>query len=80
MAKKEKLVGRFLKMPKDFHYDEVVKLLGNFGFEEVKKGKTSGSRVKFENADGVPIMLHKPHPSGLMKQYQLKQIKEILEL
>lgn len=80
MTKKGKLVERFLKMPKDFHYDEVVKLLGNFGFEEVKKGKTSGSRVKFENADGVPIMLHKPHPSGLMKQYQLKQNKEILEL
>ena len=80
MSKKGKLVERFLKMPKDFHYDEAAKLLGNFGFEEVKKGKTSGSRVKFENADGVPIMLHKPHPSGIMKQYQLKQIKEILEL
>jgi hypothetical protein len=67
-------------MPKDFHYDEAVKLLGNHGFGEIKKGKTSGSRVKFENADGVPIMLHKPHPSGIMKQYQLKQIKEILGL
>lgn len=80
MSKKGKLVERFLKMPKDFHYDEAVKLLANFGFEEYKKGKTSGSRVKFENAEGVPIMLHKPHPSGIMKQYQLKQIKEILEL
>lgn len=80
MSKKGKLVERFLKMPKNFHYNEAVKLLGNFGFKEVKKGKTSGSRVKFENADGVPIMLHKPHPTGIMKQYQLKQIKEILEL
>lgn len=67
-------------MPKDFHYDEAVKLLESFGFEEVKKGKTSGSRVKFEHPAGVPIMLHKPHPSGIMKQYQLKQIKEILGL
>ncbi|WP_348719222.1 hypothetical protein [uncultured Algoriphagus sp.] len=25
-------------------------------------------------------MLHKPHPSGIMKQYQMKQIKELLEL
>jgi len=80
VSKNKKLVERFLKMPKDFHYDEAVKLLGNYGFEEIKKGKTSGSRVKFENANGVPIMLHKPHPSGIMKQYQLKQIKEILEL
>jgi len=80
MSKKEKLIARFLTMPSDFHYDEVVKLLGYFGFEEVKKGKTSGSRVKFMNQEGVPIMLHKPHPTGIMKQYQLKQIKEVLGL
>ena len=80
MSKRGKLVERFLKMPKDFNYHEAAKLLGDFGFEEIKKGKTSGSRVKFENADGVPIMLHKPNPNGIMKQYQLMQIKEILEL
>lgn len=80
MSKKEKLVARFLSQPKDFHYDEMVKLLGYFGFEEVKKGKTSGSRVKFENSESITILLHKPHPSGIMKMYQLKQVKEILEL
>jgi hypothetical protein len=80
MSKKEKLIARFLTMPSDFHYDEVVKLLGYFYFEEVKKGKTSGSRVKFMNQVDVPVMLHKPHPSGIMKQYQLKQIKEVLGL
>lgn len=80
MSKKEKLIIRFLTMPSDFHYDEVVKLLVYFGFEEVKKGKTSGSRVKFMNNENVPIMLHKPHPSGIMKHYQLKQIKEVLGL
>ncbi len=63
MSKKRKLIERFLKLPKDFHFDEALNLLGYFGFEEVKKGKTSGSRVKFENAVGVLIMLHKPHPS-----------------
>uniref|UniRef100_UPI0040482F02 type II toxin-antitoxin system HicA family toxin n=1 Tax=Roseivirga sp. TaxID=1964215 RepID=UPI0040482F02 len=80
MSKLEKLIARFLSMPSDFHYDEMVRLLGNFGFVEVKKGKTSGSRVKFENDEGVPIMLHKPHPSGLMKKYQMQQVKEILGL
>ena len=80
MSKKEKLIKRFLTLPSDFHYDEMVKLLGYFGFEEIKKGKTSGSRVKFENEDGVSIMLHKPHPSGIMKRYQMNQVKEILEL
>tara|TARA_R110000868_G_scaffold329001_1_gene589808 strand:+ start:1644 stop:1784 length:141 start_codon:yes stop_codon:yes gene_type:complete len=46
----------------------------------VKKGKTSGSRVKFENKEGIPIILHKPHPSGIMKKYQMKQILEMLAL
>lgn len=67
-------------MPSDFHYDEMVKLLGYFGFAEVKIGKTSGSRVKFENNEGVPVMLHKPHPTGIMKKYQMKQIKKIVGL
>jgi len=80
MTRREKLIARFLNMPSDFHYDEMVKLLGYFGFKEVKKGKTSGSRVRFMNPEGVPIMMHKPHPSGILKHYQMKQIKEVLGL
>ena len=80
MTRREKLIARFLNMPSDFHYDEMVKLLGYFGFKEVKKGKSSGSRVRFMNPEGVPIMMHKPHPSGILKHYQMKQIKEVLGL
>jgi hypothetical protein len=80
VTKKEKLLSRFLSMPSDFHYDEMVTLLNYFGFHEIKKGKTSGSRVKFINTEGKIIIMHKPHPSGIMKKYQLKQIKEILDL
>ncbi len=79
ISKEEKLIARFLGEPKDFHYDEMVKLLGYYGYAEVKKGKTSGSRVKFENKNGDIILLHKPHPTGIMKQYQLKQVKEALQ-
>ena len=80
MSKKEKLIARFLSIPSDFHYDEMVKLLGYFAFQELRKGKTSGSRVKFINSEGVPLMMHKPHPTGIMKRYQLKQVKEVLGL
>ena len=80
MNRKQKLIARFLSMPSDFQYEEMVILLRYFDFEEVKKGKTSGSRVKFMNPEGIPIMLHKPHPSRIMKHYQLKQIKEVLGL
>ena len=80
MSKKEKLIKRFLSLPSDFHYNELVNLLGHFNFYEIKKGKTSGSRVKFISTNGVSIILHKPHPTGSMKHYQLKQIIEILGL
>jgi len=80
MSRKDKLVARFISMPSDFHYNELVRLLGYYGFTEVKKGKTSGSRVKFINEDGVPIYMHKPHPSGILKKYQLKNVKDTLGL
>jgi len=80
VSKKDKLIERFLKLPVDFHFHEVVRLLGYFNFTEIKKGKTSGSRVKFINDKGVFLNIHKPHPSGIMKRYQLKQIKETLDL
>ena len=80
MSRKDKLLKRFLSRPSDFHYDEMVRLLKYYEFYEVSTGKTSGSRVKFENKERVPIMLHKPHPTGLMKMYQLKQVKEVLDL
>ena len=76
----EKLIARFLSFPYDFHYDEIIILLKHFGFEKVKSGKTSGSRIKFKNTDGRSVVLHRPHPSGIMKQYQMKQIKELLKL
>lgn len=80
MTGRSKLISRFLNMPKDFHYNEVVKLLGDLGFHELKIGKTSGSRVKFINSQGVQIRMHKPHPSGIIKLYQLKEIREKLGL
>ena len=80
MSKREKLIERFLSMPTNFHYDEVVRLLGYFEYFEMKTGKTSGSRIKFMNEVKSQIKLHKPHPIGIMKRYQLKEIKEKLNL
>lgn len=77
MSKKEKLIARLLSRPKDFHYDEAKTLLLQLGFEEKYKGKTSGSRVEFiKGAD--TILLHKPHPSGELKSYQVKQLVDTL--
>lgn len=80
MGRKEKLVERFKKLPKDFTYDETLTLLGCFGYSEHNKGATSGSRVRFKNDnDGAYIDIHKPHPGSIMKAWMMKLIYEHLK-
>ena len=75
MSKKEKLLKRFLSRPRDFTRNELVTLLGEFGYEPVKGGKTGGSRARFVNDGlGVVITLHKPHSPSVLKGYQIDQI------
>jgi hypothetical protein len=78
MSRREKLRGRFKSMPKDFSWEELEVLLDGFGYVQEKGGKTGGSRVRFAHDDLPPIILHKPHPSTILKGYQMKQILEFL--
>jgi HicA toxin of bacterial toxin-antitoxin, len=74
MSKTEKLIERLLAFPKDFTWDELVKILDYFGYKEIKTGKTGGSRRKFAGAGNHIISLHKPHPGNILKHYQLKEV------
>jgi hypothetical protein len=76
VSTKEKLIKRFLALPKDFTFEELVKLLTALGFVMSNKGKTSGSRVKFMHAGrSSTIQIHKPHTSGNpVKEAALKEI------
>lgn len=77
MSTKEKLIKRFKKRPKDFTFDELSALFGIFGFTVDNKGRTSGSRVLFEK-DDMSYIVHKPHPSGIIKGYIMKQVLDFL--
>ena len=79
MSSKEKLVARFLTLPSDFTFDELERLLAIYGYEKSNKGKTSGSRIVFKDKEGHPIMLHKPHPGNIFKQYAVRQVLEELQ-
>lgn len=80
MSRQEKLLKRFLNQPKDFTYEETVSLLNAFEFYEIKIGKTSGSRVRFRNETlQKEFRMHKPHPHNILKQYQLNDIKALLQ-
>lgn len=79
MGTKEKLIERFKSMPSDFTFNELERLLKGFGYTKTDKGRTSGSRVVFKDSLGAPIMLHKPHPGNVVKDYALKQVLEELK-
>jgi len=72
MTRSEKLLSRFLSRPKDFTYNELLRLLSSFGYKE-QQG--SGSRIVFTN-EGLKhnIKLHKPHPGNVLKRYQIDLI------
>jgi hypothetical protein len=80
MSRKEKILKRFLQVPNDFTYDELFTLLKGFEYQVLATGKTSGSRVAFYNKQTSHIIrLHKPHPSNILKNYQIDQIIEELK-
>ena len=80
MSKIEKLIERMMSVPSDFTWDELIKVLTHFGYAELKKGKTGGSRRKFVDEKGNMINLHEPHPRKIMKKYAIEQVLEHLNL
>lgn len=79
MSKIEKLIERLLSNPKDLTWEELVKVLAHFGYEEKKTGKTGGSRRKFVSESMNIISLHKPHPSNIVKHYAINAVIEQLK-
>ena len=77
MGTKEKLIERFKSQPKDFDWDELVRLFSIFGYKIDNKGKTSGSRVIFAKGESS-YTAHKPHPGSIVKGYVMKQVFEFL--
>jgi len=77
MSIKDKLIERFKRLPKDFTWEELVRVFAICGYTLDNKGKTSGSRVIFSNGTNA-LVIHKPHPSNIIKHYALKQVYDFL--
>ena len=75
MSKYKKATARIKSLPSDYTYAEAGSLLRHLGYEEINKGRTSGSRVKFYRAsDQRIILLHKPHPGDIMDPGAVRQL------
>jgi hypothetical protein len=78
MGRREKLVARLKSRPKDFTWDELVRLLEGLGYAEAATGKTGGSRRRFIHETAPTIALHKPHPGSIVKMYVIDDVLGIL--
>jgi len=58
---------------------DLKNLLAGFGYELAAGGRTGGSRVRFLHPERPPISMHKPHPTPVLKRYQIEQILEFLK-
>lgn len=76
MSKAKKLLDRFLSIPADFTWDELLSLLGHMGFKELSE--KGGSYRTFVSQSGAKIFLHKPHPANIVKRYALKKVRDNL--
>ena len=77
MGKHEKLLAKLKNRPKNLTFQELVALLIGFGYVLNQRG--SGSRVRFEHANYASILMHKPHPSPVLKPYQVDMVLDILK-
>lgn len=77
MSKKDKLIEKLLKKPKDFTFAEMESLLSYFGYQLKQGGTGSGVKFKKDGSNEV-INFHKPHPNGILKKYVLDQVIEKL--
>lgn len=78
MGSNEKLIDSFRTLPKDFTWNEFVRLFGILGFVLGNKGKTSGSRIIFTKGN-MKYIAHKPHPEKYIKMYVMKQTLEFFK-
>ena len=75
MSKRGKAIERLLSKPKDFTWDELIAVMTACGYE---LKTTGGSGRKFIHPTGGTLFIHQPHPSNVLKAYQVKEV--ILEL
>ena len=76
MSRHEKLLQRITSMPKDFTWPELISLMASFGIE---LHTTGGSARRFVNpVSRQTFYIHQPHPSSILKPYQLREAVKFL--
>lgn len=79
MSKKDKLLTKLCAIPppKNFKWHDLEVLMRQFGFKPTCGG---GSHYMFEHiSSGFSFHISKTHPSGILKSYQVCDVKDVLK-
>jgi hypothetical protein len=77
MSRHEKLVARLLSRPRDFEWKELKLVMAAFGYE---LRTTGGSGRKFIGTQSQAVLfMHEPHPSKILKAYQVNAAIDFLK-
>lgn len=75
-----KIVEKKLKNnSRDITFSDITTLLEHYGYVQDNKGSTSGSRVRFTCDEHADILIHRPHPQKELKEYVIKDLRNLLE-
>lgn len=75
MSSWEKLLARILTLSKDLRYEELKRVLEEYGYT-VKQPKSGGSHYTFRKPGCMPITIPKHEP---IKKTYVEMVKEIVE-
>lgn len=82
MSRRDKLRNRLFSRPypKDFRFEDLVTVMRGLGFQLMEQSGGSSHKYFVRDLDGVEVRIDtsRPHPSGIMKTYQIKEIHEWL--
>jgi hypothetical protein len=76
LSKAQKAIARLLAHPVDYTWDELLSLMIALGYE-LRTGGGSGRKF-FDPATKALFFLHEPHPSKILKAYQVRAVIQFL--
>ena len=76
MSKLQEAVARLVTKPADCNGDELLSLMIALGYELRTAG--GSSRKFFDSATNASFFMHEPHPSKVLKAYQVRGVVRFL--
>jgi hypothetical protein len=76
VSKLQKSVARLLAKPADYTWDELLSLMTALGYE-VKTSGGSGRKF-YDPSTKALFFMHEPHPSKVLKAYQVPAVVQFL--